>query len=207
MIFGNTEVWGFTHAIRGMRNPLESWSRIDTLYAHSVPYDGLGKNDKTLMRSLIKAGVSHRKFARMIMVSVDITAPQYWWSEFDTYKIGTVANSTSKMHTLGKKEITADCFEHPNLMSEALINFLEYTRKEWVATRDKETWKVLLNNLPQSWLQTRTVLMNYEVVYNMFMQRKNHKLDEWKVDFIKWAEDLPCFYEMFLEGDKNDIED
>lgn len=209
MKFDNTDVWGFKHAIRGMRNPLESWWKSDSLFA--LPSDRciIGDNDKDLMMRLIESGPEHRKFLRQIMVSVDITAPLYWWKEFDTYKVGTTANSTSTMHTLSKTPITIDCFETDDINANgmeaiqdtilyAYIPMLEDLRKKYIETRDYHFWKELVRWLPESWLQTRTVTMNYENVYNMVHQRINHKLNEWsgqndssKTNFIQWAKGLP----------------
>lgn len=243
MKFEKTDVWGFEHAIRGMRNPLESWGRSDSKWKgfctecndwvdESCSYDAcfnccdqikeffIGKNDLELMQKLIKAGSEHRKFMRQIMVSVDITAPLYWWKEFDTYKIGTVANSTSTMHKLASKPITMDCFEMGDFADcelddlligdvvkigytytiskiwEGLIKTLETLRQEYLATKDKIYWKELIRLLPESWLQTRTVTMNYENIFNMIHQRENHKLTEWSVNYIEWANSLPYSKEL-----------
>lgn len=230
MKFENTEVFNFGCAIRGMRNPLESWSKSDTVYGtywgeidgHKC-FDGdgfcIGKNDLELMQKLIRAGSEHRKFMRQIMVSVDITAPLYWWKEFDTYKVGTVANSTSTMHKLASTEITMDCFEMGDFdcniyvydvdneqvktwkfWKKHLIPFLEELRKEYNETKDKRYWKELIRLLPESWLQKRTVTMNYENLLNMCAkgQRRFHKLSEWSVDFISWARSLPYAQELIF---------
>lgn len=190
MKFENTEVWGFKHAIRGMRNPLESWGKSDSEF----DIDGtkefkIGNNDLGLMKRLIQSGPEHRKFLRQVFVCVDLEAPIFWFKEFDTYKIGTTANSTSTMHTLAKKPITEDCFEHDDfndyertLTGEAwanLINTLEELRQLYNKTKDKKVWKALIRLLPESWLQTRTVTMSYENIYNMVHQRYSHKLNEW----------------------------
>lgn len=221
MKFENTEVWGFKHALRGMRNPMNSWDKSDSLIERE--FEGqleIGKNDMKLAQTLIKAGSEHRKFLRQIFVSVDITAPLYWWKEFDTYKVGTVANSTSTIHKLASIPITKDCFEmddfeHCNIESEdmtfplksiwdLIVNDLEFLRRQYFATKDKRYWKELIRLLPESWLQKRTITMNYENILNMIHQRKNHKLNEWSgVDnlsnenFIKWAKTLP-YAEEFL---------
>ena len=202
MKFEKTEVWGFEHAIRGMRNPLESWKKSDSIILIEQDENKdfrevakIGKNDLELMQKLIKAGSEHRKFMRQIFVSVDITAPLYWWKEFDTYKIGTVSNSCSTMHKLASTTITMDCFEmddfadsneesnHYNLYTKSmwsnLINHLEALRKEFNETKDKRYWKELIRLLPESWLQKRTITMNYENLLNMYRQRKHHKLTEW----------------------------
>ena len=215
MKFENTEVWGFKHAIRGMRNPLESWDKSDSLFESSLQYfNVLGENDLNLMQRLIKAGSEHRKFLRQIFVSVDITAPLYWWKEFDTYKVGTVANSTSTMHKLASTPITLDCFETDNVevleelnyavscwWSE-LITWLEKLRQKYNETKDKRYWKELIRLLPESWLQKRTITMNYENILSIIHQRKAHKLTEWSKDFIEWAESLPYAKELlFYKGE------
>lgn len=222
MKFENTEVWGFKHAIRGMRNPLESWDKSDSKYIDIESEEGIelqskgiyykiGKNDLELTQKLIKAGSEHRKFLRQIFVSVDITAPLYWWKEFDTYKVGTVSNSTSTMHKLASTPITMDCFEmgdfedckdDSNVYVSAIwvesITRLEKLRQTYNATKDKRYWKELIRLLPESWLQKRTITMNYENILNMYRQRKNHKLTEWSKSFCDWvktllyAEELIC---------------
>lgn len=217
MKFEKTEVWGFEHAIRGMRNPLESWDRSDSEYIECVnaengkvhyELESIGKNDLALMQKLIKAGSEHRKFMRQIFVSVDITAPLYWWKEFDTYKIGIVANSTSTMHKLASTPITIDCFEMDDFenvdVNGVPVNFswnifignLETLRQIYNETKDKRYWKELIRLLPESWLQTRTITMNYENILNMYQQRKNHKLSEWSVSFVEWVEKLPYANEL-----------
>lgn len=223
MKFENTEVWGFEHAIRGMRNPLESWSKSDSKYIDIESEEGIelqskgiyykiGKNDLELMQKLIKAGSEHRKFMRQILVSVDITAPLYWWKEFDTYKVGTVSNSTSTMHKLASTPITMDCFEMDdfseiNIESEdfsfpitstwkSIIDDLESLRQKYNETKDKRYWKELIRLLPESWLQKRTITMNYENVLNMYRQRKNHKLTEWSKSFCDWVKTLPYAEEL-----------
>lgn len=220
MKFEETEVWGFEHAIRGMRNPLESWDKSDSGYGC---YDGaislckdcnseknkycqckefvIGKNDLELMQKLIKAGPEHRKFMRQIMVSVDITAPLYWWKEFDTYKIGTVANSTSTMHKIHSKPITRDCFEGFYIWQET-VDRLESTRLKYLETKDKKYWRELIENLPESWLQTRTITLNYENLLTMVKQRKNHKLTEWSIEFMYWMKSLPYAEELLFLEDK-----
>ena len=202
MRFENTQVWGFSHALRGMRNPLESWAKSD-----SSP-DGLqiGPNDLDLAKRLIAGGTEHRKFMRQIFISVDITAPLYWWKEFDTYKVGTAANSTSTMHKLSGRAITADCFEIDDLdkdiMDEygitGIIDICEKLRIKYLETKDKKYWKELVRWLPEGWLQTRTVTMNYENARAIYFQRRNHKLNEWSgndnpenENFIAWIKSLP----------------
>ena len=219
MKFENTEVWGFEHAIRGMRNPLESWNKSDSIILMEQDENKdfrevakIGKNDLELMQRLIKAGSEHRKFMRQIFVSVDITAPLYWWKEFDTYKVGTVSNSTSTMHKLASTPITIDCFEMDdfekiNLESQdivfplettwkSLISDLEFCRKKYNETKDKKYWKELIRLLPESWLQKRTITMNYANILNMYWQRKNHKLTEWSKSFIDWVRNLPYAEEL-----------
>ncbi len=175
----------------------------------------IGPNDLALAQKLIKAGPEHRKFLRQIFVSVDITAPVYWWKEADTYKIGTTTNSTSSMHTLVSTPITIDCFEIDDYdkkcieslndeglltIEHDLIPFLEELRQKYIETKDKKYWKELVRWLPQGWLQTRTITMNYENLRNMYFQRKNHKLSEWsgKGGFCEWVESLPYANELIL---------
>ena len=223
MKFENTAVWGFESAIRGMRNPKESWNRIDSAF-YGGKYQ-IGANDMGLMQSLIKAGPEHRKFMRQIFVSVDITAPLYWWKEFDTYKVGTVSNSTSTMHKLSTTPITMDCFEMDDYDSnytlpamvntdeyhegfpEGLVLMLEEYRMKYLKTKDKHYWKELIRWLPESWLQRRTVTMNYENLLAICSksQRRNHKLNEWSgVDkkdvpnFIAWTRTLPYAQELIF---------
>lgn len=212
MKFEKTDVWGFEHAIRGMRNPLESWGKSDShkiilehidedvemmIYKKGSNYF-VGQNDLELMQKLIRAGSEHRKFMRQIIVSVDITAPLYWWKEFSTYKIGTVANSTSTMHKLASTPITMDCFENGEMIYSFTIAELEMNRLKYLETKDKNEWKRLIVNLPESWLQKRTVTMNYENILNMYQQRcvHPHKLSEWSVLFKEWVESLPYAKEM-----------
>ena len=196
MKFENTQVWGFEHAIRGMRNPLESWDKSDSFIKSPHNYYVIGKNDLELMQKLIKAGSEHRKFLRQIFVSVDITAPLYWWKEFDTYKIGTVSNSTSTMHKLASTPITMDCFENGEMIYSFTIAELEMNRLKYLETKDKNEWKRLIVNLPESWLQKRTITMNYENLLNMYQQRKNHKLTEWSKSFCDWVKTLPYAEEL-----------
>lgn len=215
MKFENTEVWGFEHAIRGMRNPLESWNKSNSYYGNNeVGLESyvIGPNDLQLAQTLIRAGSEHRKFMRQIFVSVDITAPLYWWKEFDTYKVGTVANSTSTMHKLASTPITMKCFEmsdfadsneesnsynlYTKTMWSKLIDHLEALRKEFNETKDKRYWKELIRLLPESWLQKRTITMNYENILNMYHQRKHHKLTEWSKSFCDWVKTLPYAEEL-----------
>lgn len=197
----NVEVTGWEHAIRGMRNPLNSWEKSD-----SELYGGgycVGPNDLDLMKRLTKAGTDHRKFMRMITVYLDITAPLYWWKEFDTYKVGTVANSCSTMHKIAAKEFTLGDFscEHllnsvdtfnviPRVVFEATIKCLNENRRLYLQTKDKKYWWQMIQLLPSSYNQKRTVMLNYEVLANMYKSRRNHKLDEWR-EFCEWIETLP----------------
>ena len=209
MKFEHTQVFNFEGALRGMRNPLESWSKSDSYYEGSDYI--ISPNDMSLAQRLIKGGSEHRKFLRSLFVSVDITAPMYYFSEFDTYKLGTVANSTSKMHKIMSRPFTIDMFEIDDLEPFERVDFKEVLRtcnkyrnlyleyKDDDPIMAKKYWKALIRILPESWLQTRTVTMNYEVVRNMVHQRKGHKLVEWH-KFIDWAEALPyakefIFYE------------
>lgn len=214
MKFENTEVWGFEHALRGMRNPLNSWDKGDSGYIDRRFNDQfyIGENDLDLAQRLIKAGSEHRKFLRQIFVSVDITAPLYWWKEFDTYKVGTVANSTSTMHKLASTPITEECFEMGDfedfdLETEDMIfplkstwveltSDLEFCRQKYNETKDKRYWKELIRLLPESWLQKRTITMNYENILNMYRQRKHHKLTEWSKSFCDWIKTLPYAEEL-----------
>lgn len=215
MRFDNTDVWGFKHAIRGMRNPYDSWAKSDSKIVTSINGNKsmiLGDNDKGLAQFLIKGGSEHRKFLRQIMVSVDITAPFYWWKEFDTYKVGTTANSCSTMHTLTKNLITIDCFEMGDFCDDStdfnvvlmgiwedLISKMEGLRIAYIKTKDKRYWKELVRLLPESWLQKRTVTMNYENLLSICRQRKGHRLTEWG-SFIDWAHSLPYAEELiFIE--------
>lgn len=205
MKFENTAVFNFEGALRGMRNPMNSWSKSDSYWDFPEYPDRfvIGENDMELAQKLIRAGSEHRKFLRQIFVSVDITAPLYWWKEFDTYKVGTVANSTSTMHKLSSTPITVQCFEiddydsaivvdkpnsnfknlsDPALLSELINNFiaiLESLRLKYIETKDNKYWKELIRWLPSSWLQTRTVTLTYENLYAICRQRKGHKLNEW----------------------------
>jgi hypothetical protein len=179
-----------------MRNPLSSWERSDSGWRDGVYV--IGEADLTLAKKLIAGGTEHRKFLRQIFVSVDITAPLYWWSEFDTYKVGTAANSTSTMHTLSKKPIDPDMFEHddPPVTGDAeywdtLCASLEALRQKYIETKDYAYFRALKQRLPAAFLQTRTVTLNYEVVVNMQSQRRTHRLREWSCDFIAWVSALP----------------
>ena len=254
----NTEVVGWEHAIRGMRNPMNSWSKSDSKYCSEYdhppiegscqycPYDNIcnksekamqqmylvGSNDYDLMTRLRNSGTDHRKFMRMITVYLDITAPLYWWKEFDTYKVGTVANSCSTMHKIADKEFTLDDFSCEHLFKEddiggmyysataeeeftsidvlkVIIEALNTYRKTYIAVKadtvsdydhtSKEYWWQMIQLLPSSYNQKRTVMLNYEVLANIYKSRKGHRLDEWR-DFCKWIEMLP--YSELITGEK-----
>ena len=205
MRFENTSVYNIYNAILGARNPMNSWNKSNSVFNGfngKIENTVIGKNDLALMQKLIKAGSEHRKFLRQILVSVDITAPLYWWKEFDTYKVGTVANSTSTMHKLADTPITLDCFEMGDYCGffetpwKNLIALLEQCRKEYNETKDRRYWKELIRFLPESWLQKRTITMNYENILNMYRQRKNHKLTEWSKSFCDWVKTLPYAEEL-----------
>lgn len=214
--------WGFEHAIRGMRNPMNSWDKSDSHFhyndclscvhtnedcvkEHKICGDivcfNIGENDLDLMQRLYKAGNEHRKFLRQIFVSMDITAPLYWWSEFDTYKVGTVANSCSTMHKIHAKKFEMDDFSHDHLKEvscmqlEEVIQTLNIMRNTYVKTNDKEYWWQIIQLLPSSYNQKRTITMNYENVMNIINQRQYHKLDEW-VNFVKYLRILPYIKEI-----------
>ena len=176
--------WGFEHAIRGMRNPLNSWDRSDSKFDYDKMC--LGENDLTLMRKLYAAGQPHRKYLRQIFVSMDITAPLYWWKEFDTYKVGTTANSCSTMHKLTAKEFTIEDFSFEDcdrwtkdVVCSCVINALNMNRLKYLETKDKELWRQMVQLLPSSYNQRRTVTMTYENVMNILDYRQGHKLSEW----------------------------
>jgi len=230
MRFENTEVFNFKNAIRGMRNPKESWKLSDSKYRDAEQdvekilkgdYYNIGLKDLQLMQTLIKAGSEHRKFMRQIFVSVDITAPLYWWKEFDTYKVGTVSNSCSTMHKLASTPIIKDCFEMDDFIDftfviqedeicaefynskrewESEIHMLEALRVQYNKTKEMKYWKELIRRIPESWLQKRTVTMNYENLLAMCSkgQRRFHKLTEWSNSFISWARTLPYAQELLF---------
>lgn len=224
----NVEVLGWEHAIRGMRNPKNSWAKSDS--GPECPYEKekccgecqqnfcIGPNDKQLMMALRNAGTDHRKFMRMITVYLDITAPLYWWKELDTYKVGTVANSCSTMHKIAEKEFTLENFSCEHLLSywgEEKVNptiiypctpmqhlnqtiaCLNVCRKKYLETKDKKYWWQMIQLLPSSYNQRRTVMLNYEVLANIYKSRRNHKLDEWHT-FCDWIEGLP--YSALITG-------
>lgn len=219
----NTEVMGWEHAIRGMRNPKNSWEKSDSNWRYIAPAQSenhilascsddsefwIGPNDADLMNRLRNAGTDHRKFMRMITVYFDITAPLYWWKEFDTYKVGTVANSCSTMHKIADKKFTLDDFSHEHLQDdsvavlESVIHTLNIHR-EWfnnkVLDDPKIDWWQMIQLLPSSYNQRRTVMLNYEVLANIYKSRRNHKLDEWHT-FCDWIESLP--YSELITGEK-----
>jgi hypothetical protein len=224
----NVEVLGWEHAIRGMRNPKNSLAKSDS--GPECPYEKekccgecqqnfcIGPNDKQLMMALRNAGTDHRKFMRMITVYLDITAPLYWWKEFDTYKVGTVANSCSTMHKIAEKEFTLENFSCEHLLSywgkekvnptiiypctpmqhlNQTIACLNVCRKKYLETKDKKYWWQMIQLLPSSYNQRRTVMLNYEVLANIYKSRRNHKLDEWHT-FCDWIEGLP--YSALITG-------
>lgn len=225
-----TEVLGWEHAIRGMRNPMNSWNKTDSdwyfVEDQSIinPNDGvkfiLGSNDKDLTIRLRNAGTDHRKFMRMLTVYVDINAPLYWWKEFDTYKVGTVANSCSTMHKIHAKEFSLNDFSHEHLFDgienvegtndleyyenstlalDYIVKVLNYYRDKFIETNDKRFWWQMIQLLPTSYNQKRTVMLNYEVLANIYKSRKNHKLDEWHT-FCDWIEELPYSFLITGEG-------
>ena len=190
-----TSVMNLENAIRGARNPMNSWAKSDSAYDEKGNYI-LGENDLTLAKKLCRAGSDHRKFMRQILVSADITAPLYWWKEFDTYKVATVANSTSTMHKIHAKPFELADFSVDKLSDGALaafrtyMDYMEATRRRFVETKDKRDWYDLIQLLPSSYNQLRTVTMNYETLINIYYARRAHKLDEWHV-FCDWIRTLP----------------
>lgn len=249
--FENTEVYGWEAAIRGMRMPMQSWAKSDSTYCQVLDdltkenqkwrcagckneFVGrpncyiIGENDYDLMTRLRNAGTDHRKFMRMITVTVDITAPLYWWKEADTYKVATVRNSTSTMHKIHAKEFTLEDFSCEHLIGskkewvdkeemysdenfnelwtaydalDQVVRVLNFYREKYLETKDKRYWWQLIQLLPSSYNQRSTVLLNYEVLANMYRSRKNHKLDEWSVGFVNWVKSLP--YSELITGEKD----
>ena len=197
-----TSVMNLENAMRGARNPMNSWGRMDSSYDEDGNFC-LGPNDLDLGRRLRKAGSDHRKFIRQIFVSVDITAPLYWWKEYDTYKVATVANSTSTMHKIHSKAFELDDFSHDHLTKDSLefmgviIDRLESIRQKFVAEKKKEDWYDLIQLLPSSYNQMRTCTMNYETLVNIYFARRNHKLQEWHT-FCHWIESLPYAKELII---------
>ena len=212
MKFKNTEVFNFEGAFRGMRAPMSSWEKSDSTF---TPLS-IGKKDLELAQRLISAGTEHAKFMRQIFISVDITAPLYWWKEFDTYKVGTVANSTSTMHKLTAAPITKEMFDFDGLdlvvaegttphssgwefkfedYVEDIIAMCETLRLKYIEISDESYWRALIQILPSAFLQTRTITMSYANLRNIYFQRKNHRLDEWH-DFCHWIKTLPYSEEL-----------
>ena len=177
-------VMNFENAIRGARNPMNSWNRMDSYYDEDGKFI-MGPNDLSLAQRLARAGSDHRKFIRQIFVSVDFTAPLYWWKEYDTYKVATVANSTSTMHKIASKPFELDDFSHDHMNEKALeslksvIAVLEELRLEYVETKNKDVWYSMIQLLPSSYNQMRTCTLNYETLMNIYYARRNHKLEEW----------------------------
>lgn len=206
-----TSVMNFENALRGMRNPMQSYDKADSYYGKNGIYI-IGPNDLDLARRLVKAGSDERKFLRQIFVSVDVTAPLYWWKEYDTYKVGTVANSTSTMHKIHAKPLTLDDFSREKLsvidigggvgspyqMLKNTVRMLNECRELYLKTQDKEYWYQMIQLLPTSYNQMRTCTLNYENLINIYYARKNHRLDEWHI-FCVWIEGLPYFRE-FCKG-------
>lgn len=214
LIIQRTDTYGWGAAIRGMRNPMNSWDKSDSFQCDGISchfeecprFDGdgcssecdyvIGTNDYHLMSQLARAGQIHGKFLRMITVTVDVTAPLYWWKEFDTYKVGTVANSCSTMHKIHAKEFVTEDFSHDHLnekslyMLNDLITYLNAIRKAYIDTKDKAYWWQMIQLLPSSYNQKRTVQLSYAVLKNIYEYRKDHKLDEWHT-FCDWIESLP----------------
>lgn len=234
----NVDIFGWESAIRGMRNPLNSWDKSDSVFNYPDCFNCphayilcdlmdcvvIGENDLKLMKNLSRAGSDHAKYLRMINVTVDLTAPLYWWKEFDTYKVGTVANSCSTMHKIHSKEFTLDDFSWEQLLNtgcgvfeyesekglfshtvqplfllkDIIIPALNICREKYLKTKNKDYWWQMIQLLPSSYNQKRTVQLNYQVLKNMYFARRNHKLDEW-VEFCKWFETLPYFKEICIE--------
>lgn len=208
------DVQGFESAMRGMRNPLKSYNKADSFWPIKEENFIIGPNDYKLAKSLWKGGTEHRKWMRQVIVWVEITAPRYWWSEFDTYKIGTSANSESTMHTILKEDFNASQFEWPNFNSSdrdietAFNDYIDVIktvrdRANEVTGQDKERYQQILKAmLPESFLQKRTICLNYEVLATMYHQRKNHRLPQWSKGFVSWIKTLP--YNEFITGDFSD---
>ena len=203
----NIDVYGFEAAIRGARNPMNSWDRMDSGY-NNGEFE-IGENDYKLLKNLTIAGPEHRKWNRMVTVTMDITAPLYWWKEYDTYKVGTVANSCSTMHKIQAKEFTVDDFSYEHLLEPSYkclcetIVLLNDARDIFNETKDKKYWWQMIQLLPSSYNQKRTVMLNYEVLANMYKSRRNHKLDEWHT-LCDWIEKLP-YSELITGASLEDI--
>ena len=209
-----TNVYNFEGAFRGMRAPMNSWNKSDSIFTNDKII--IGENDLKLAQKLIRAGAEHAKFMRQIFVSVDITAPIYWWKEMDTYKVSTVSNSTSTMHKLSSKPITINDFSFDNLdllihplneedlifedVAENIIYDCERLRELFIETKDKRYWRALIQLLPESYNQTRTWTANYAILRNIYFQRKDHKLIEWH-QFCDWIKTLPCGEELIILGE------
>ena len=226
----NTEIIGWEAAIRGMRNPMNSWEKSDSFLCREVedgtcpedcsfrgkcPVYGtedffvLGDNDYTLMKNLRNSGTDHRKFMRMIIVYLDITGPLYWWKEFDTYKVGSVAKSCSTMHKIHAKEFTLEDFSCEKLYDplgdlRPIVDRLNVYRERYLKTKDKNDWWQMIQLLPSSYNQKRTVMLNYEVLANIYKSRRNHKLDCWHT-FCDWIEELP--YSELITGKEYEVEE
>lgn len=226
-----TSVYNFEGAFRGMRAPMSSWNKSDSVFTNDKVI--IGEKDLQLAQKLIRAGAEHAKFLRQIFVSVDITAPIYWWKEIDTYKVSTVSNSTSTMHKLASKPITIDDFSFDNLdmvvendycsfedsegkliiekcqswtfqdYIDSTIEMCENLRKKYIDSKDKNYWRALIQLLPESYNQTRTWTANYAILRNIYFQRKNHKLIEWH-QFCDWIKSLPCGEELIILGDTDE---
>lgn len=207
----NMDIHGWEAAVRGMRNPKNSWEKSDSYYeihASKINYGAyvIGENDLKLMQALAGAGADHGKFLRMITVTCDITAPLYWWKEFDTYKVGTVANSCSTMHKIHSREFTLDDFSHEHLRGDSenalknIIEQLNFARIAFLETKDKGYWWEMIQLLPSSYNQRRTIMLNYEVLRRMYHARKEHKLDEWRETFCDWVRGLPYAKELIIGG-------
>ena len=219
MKFENVEIFNIEGALRGMRNPKDSWGMSDSFHpAYNEGYKDwnvrcyrgfyVGDSDLKLAQRLIGAGNEHRKFLRQIFVSVDITAPLYWWKEFDTYKVGTVSNSCSTMHKIQSNPITLDMFELDETMRTnknfgEYIQWIESLRVAFNDTKDKIIWRQLIQALPESWLQKRTITINYENLHSMYLQRRYHKLSEWSDDFMRFIDILPLTEE-FIKYDSQE---
>lgn len=203
-----TSVANFENAMRGARNPLNSWSRYDSHFDENGNFV-FGENDLSLAKRLCRAGTDHRKFVRMIFVSVDVTAPMYWWKEYDTYKVGTVANSTSTMHKITSKPFEMSDFsvDHMNedgiKAMEKVIETLESLRLRYLETNDKTIWYTIIQLLPSSYNQMRTCTLNYENLCNIYYARRNHKLQEWHT-YCDWITELPYFKELFIQEEAKD---
>ena len=205
ILLERTSVMNLENAIRGARNPMNSWNRSDSFYNEAGEYV-LGPNDLSLASRLRKAGSDHRKYLRQVLVSVDITAPLYWWKEYDTYKVATVANSTSTMHKIHAKPFTIDDFSHDHLTDDgekallSMISVLEKFRQTFVETKDKSSWYNMIQLLPESYNQLRTCTLNYETLVNIYFARGSHKLEEWHT-FCSWIRTLPYASVLILGED------